>query len=115
MMNIDEIQQQKLKENFCVEVGVQINDTCYWDVIKEELVGSQKSKALKFNRLKLIKSNGDGSFSCLPILGYNRTTYHLSKGDDGWDCNCQYKNKNPDKECSHTIALALFLKNGGVE
>ena len=109
-------QEQKRVDDFCKKVGVQPNDLCYWDVIRETLVGSQKAKALKFNRLKRIIPNFDGTFKVLPISGYNKTTYDLKKDETGgWHCNCQYAVKNPDKECSHIIALALYLKNTGGE
>lgn len=99
----------KIKD-FCEKVGIEPNDTCYWDVIKEELVGSQRSKALKFNRLKLVQPNFDGTFTINHLEGYNKTDYRVVKEFDGWHCPCQFHVKE-EKDCSHIIALALFLRN----
>lgn len=93
-------------------VQLQLNDLCYWDHVKGELKGSQKNKAERFNKLKLIKQVSIGEYECWPIQGYNKTIRTMRKTIDGWTCDCQwFKKKGLD--CSHLLALYLHLKNLG--
>lgn len=108
------LKQEKVKE-LAQRLGVQPNDTCYWDAHIKELKGSQRSKALKFNRLKLIEPKGKGSFLVHPIRAiegekdYNSTTYEVHKdGCQGWRCNCQW-NVKMKMECSHIQAVHFYL------
>jgi len=56
-------------------------------------------------------SNFDGHrFICLPIKGYNSTTYRLwIKKDGSGECSCQFNQTN-SIDCSHLIALFMWLK-----
>lgn len=98
---------------FYEETGIEPEDICYWDLLKQELKGSQINKAKKFNKLKLIESLGNSIFKVKPIEGYNKNTYTVRKnGVNSWKCNCQWnvKYKLP---CSHILAVAFYLKNFG--
>lgn len=95
-----------------------------------ELKHSQIHKASIFVELGLIQYDSlNKCYYCLPIDGYNSTTYTLTKGKVGYFCNCQCcRNKirdgtyNPDIEdlraCSHLMALHFhwkinnYVKNG---
>lgn len=101
------------------------NEVQYYDHYDMELKKSQYSKAKKFLDLGLIKYNGDGSFLCEPIPGYNTRTYQMKKHHltGRFTCNCQHyvmQRKKVDKQqigedeitkCSHIAALIMAFKD----
>ena len=103
--------QTYFDRDFCLNTGIPEGELCRWDAMSKTLSGSQKSKALKFNRNNLIKPDGKGSFQVLPIEGYNTTTYTVDY-NGGWKCNCQWHCKN-NADCSHILAVMLYLKRRG--
>ena len=111
-MNVEHEMQVYRERTFIKEHEIEEEDLCYYDHIKKTLKGSQKSKALKFNRLKLLEYVGHGNFICKPIKGYNKSTYTLGKCEGEWTCNCQWYVKNRGI-CSHIIALFLYFETRG--
>ena len=90
---------------------VESDDLCRWDSISEILKGSQKAKALKFNRDGLYEWDKEHQvWLCKPIKGYNSTTYKIAKINGEFQCNCQW-NVKEGLICSHIIGLYLWLKN----
>jgi len=107
-------QRKKEADDFCQLYGLDCDDICRWDAISKTLHGSQLDKARKFNRMHLISPGNNGVFFCLPIPGYNSTTYEMKKTELGvWTCNCQH-NVQTGMQCSHILALMLYFNNLGV-
>jgi hypothetical protein len=72
-------------------------------------VHPQKVKIRKFLENGCIKKEDDNTYVCLPLLGYNISTYTIKRRPDGrFSCNCQGYNKRGD--CSHV--QAVYLKMG---
>lgn len=112
MSDVEKAVQFAREQNFITTHSITRDDLCYYDHISQTLHGSQKQKALKFNRLKLIQYLGHGAFICLPIKGYNKSTYTMKKAQGEWTCNCQWFVKN-SLQCSHLIALFLYFRTRG--
>jgi hypothetical protein len=91
----------------------------YWEPESRRLVRLSKlgdkqvatllHKAQLFLELECIKKSGPNEYLCLPIKGYNKTTYKIEFKDNEWICNCQgYNSKLKSGEyanCSHIIAV----------
>ena len=61
-------------------------------------------KVKELLRLGNIKKVHDDEYICLPILGYNTTTYRLTRRPDGsFQCQCQGFRKY--NTCAHRQAL----------
>ena len=87
-----------------------------------ELAHSQVHKASLFIEKDCIKYSPDEKcYYCLPINGYNTSTYKLIKMKYGWVCDCQACQKkikedlySPNIEekipCSHILALYYYFK-----
>ncbi len=77
---------------------------CKWDAIREQLLGSIKSKARRFCKEKCVEWLGGDLYLVKHIPGYNKTDYtvDIKQGT----CNCQYNNKG--LKCSHLAAVALY-------
>ena len=77
-----------------------------------------RMKARRFLRENcIVYSKEKKCYQCLPIKGYNKTTYDLKANKDKtFECSCQFhqqvvKKKNiPGLCCSHALALKLMLK-----
>jgi hypothetical protein len=110
MLDIDQARQEAQHDLIASAYGISVTDLCCWDAESKTLLGSQKAKAREFNRLELIKYAGNGKFHCLPVKGYNKTTYTLEKRNGEWTCSCQWYCKQ-GLVCSHIQALWLYLKN----
>lgn len=104
------IERAEREGRLITQYGIDNSDLCRWDAWSKSLLGSQKHKAREFNRLKLIRYLGNGRFCCLPIQGYNQTTYVLEKKEGSWTCSCQWFCKQ-GLTCSHLQALFLFFSN----
>lgn len=76
---------------------------CHWYSDKGELIGNQKTKAIKFLNKGCIEKV-DNKYLCKPIKGYNATNYWIENDK----CTCQY-NKRYNKTCSHILAVKLFI------
>jgi len=65
---------------------------------------------LEASCIKLVEKN---KWECLPLPGYNKTTYKIELRDDGYFCNCQGYNtklkKGEEPTCSHIIAIKQFM------
>lgn len=104
---LQELKNEAIAKELCVTTA----DLCRWDAESKTLLGSQKTKARRFNQLKLIQYEGQGKFVCKPIRGYNSTTYTMQKDQAGnWVCNCQWSVKNDGASCSHIQALWLHFR-----
>lgn len=81
----------------------------YYNVALEKLEHPQKAKIRKFlDHGCIVKINND-TYNCLPLLGYNTTTYTIRRGPTGnFRCNCQGFNKRFD--CSHVQTLYLLIE-----
>ena len=83
-----------------------------YDVDKEILIHPYRHKIEKILKLGCLKKVHNDLYSCLPIVGYNRTVYRLERRMDGnFFCNCQGHKKY--NHCSHSEALRLKLKSEG--
>jgi hypothetical protein len=81
----------------------------HWNLALKKLEHPQKTKIKKFLENGCIVKVNDDTFNCVPLLGYNSTTYTMKRGPEGtFNCNCQGFNKRLD--CSHV--QALYLKIG---
>jgi len=95
--------------------------TCFYDILFQDVKGSMKSKAIKFDKLKLVEYYGENTWVVDPIPGYNKHHYTVKKvkRDSVWDfvCNCQgfvMKMKRFNEGdldvvpvCSHILAVKL--------
>jgi hypothetical protein len=96
--------------NFISGHTVTPTEMCFYDHISQEMTGSQEKKAERFVDLGLIRYIGENTFICLPVPGYNKSTYIMRREDDGnFSCNCFYAVKR-QKTCSHIMALYLAFK-----
>jgi len=86
------------------------DELCYYDHLREEIVGSMISKARRFNKEKCVIEFKPGIYEILPIEGYNTRTYTVEYDGDCSTCNCQHYVKN-GTACSHIAAVALYRKN----
>ena len=86
-------------------------------IMKGKETFTLRSKAQKFlENGSIVYDSENKQYLCLPIKGYNSTTYRLKYDDKikDFSCSCQSfttksrKGEYPD--CSHRIALYLFLK-----
>jgi len=80
-----------------------------WNHNKEKLEKSPAYKVKRFVELKRIIKIKEGEWKCLPVQGYNITTYTMIKDLAGWRCNCQGFSKRED--CSHLQALMIVKPN----
>ena len=100
----------------------------YWSEHYMKLKGTKHGKAIMTKARIFLKRNCikydpeetkyhrsgeyDGHrFICLPIKGYNKTTYRIwnIKGTKNFECSCQFYVKTK-LQCSHITALWLWLK-----
>lgn len=94
------------------------NDVCFYDVVFKKVVGSMRSKALKFVKNKLIEYYGSNTWVVEPIKDYNKTPYTVENINGTFVCNCQgYQMKlkrleagdlDVDPVCSHVLAVKLY-------
>jgi hypothetical protein len=63
-------------------------------------------KVKKLLELGLISRITDGLYQCLPIPGYNITTYTIRELMGRLTCNCQRGRK--ELECSHVRAVRIY-------
>lgn len=98
-----------------------VHNIIYWSDSLRQLQGIKegsaiKTKALAFLRKDLVKYDPDRKvFLCLPIPNYNSTTYIINnRGDDHFECSCQFYNKVSKiwehPTCSHIEAVKLYLE-----
>jgi hypothetical protein len=95
-----------------------MKDMPYYDHIKGKLENpSMFNKAMKFIKHGCISYDGDNTWLCGNIEGYNKRTYIIENkkvglGEYLFTCNCQgYKKRvKEEKEpiCSHVIGVKLF-------
>jgi hypothetical protein len=90
----------------------------YYSRLNKECRASQRDKAREFlERGCIIYDLNERVFKCLPIAGYNKTTYSLTKAAHpcGFECDCQgfqmkKKRGDPSPICSHVLALHYWLR-----
>lgn len=93
----------------------------FWSASLRQLEGIKEgtainTKALKFYRSGLVKYDKENKvFLVLPIKGYNKTTYIINnRGDNHFECNCQFYNKVSSSwehpTCSHIEAVKIWLE-----
>lgn len=63
-------------------------------------------KVRKLIELGLISRITDGVYQCLPIPGYNISTYTIKELYGQFICNCQMGRKG--RECSHVRAVRIY-------
>lgn len=68
----------------------------------EQPVSKKVKTLIELGRLS---PDGPGRFLCLPIFGYNKTTYTLTLKEMAWVCNCQ--GFTVRGYCAHVQALLL--------
>lgn len=95
-------------------------DVQFYDHIQRVLTQDQQEKALKFVQQGLIVYNGDGTFTCQRMIGYNTRDYTIKPhADFHFECNCQgwqskYKRLQKGDDiyptCSHVSALFVYFK-----
>lgn len=112
MLDLKEIIDEWRKEQEKTESPV---DVQYFSKILGECVQSQHHKARKFIEHECLQWDPDRKcFICLPIPGYNSTTYSLFHTKDSFQCDCQAFVKKYKESghgfCSHVLALLIFLK-----
>lgn len=73
---------------------------------KQALEKPLSHKVKKLIELGLVRKVTDGVYECLPIPGYNITTYTIRETMGKLVCNCQAGRKG--RECSHIQAVRLF-------
>lgn len=93
------------------------NNVVYWEETSKELRaegmhGALLAKAKKFLENDCIKEIPFG-WACLPIEGYNKTSYEIKPGKQGFTCNCQgFKtriDKGEKRICSHILAVKQLM------
>ncbi len=93
----------------------------YWSNSLRDLQGVTEGTAIKTKALRFLKEDlvqydrNIKKFLVNPIIGYNKTTYTVNnRGDNHWQCNCQFYNKVSYKWehpiCSHIQAVKLWLE-----
>lgn len=88
------------------------NDVQFYSEHAQKLQHGQRNKVIKFLQNKCIEYAGAGVYVCKPIAAYNKTTYKITKGDDGeFHCTCQYNTLNK-LMCSHIVTLYEFFARG---
>jgi hypothetical protein len=85
-----------------------------WNTKLERLEHPQKLKIRKFVEHGCILRVDKDTYSCLPLLGYNSTTYTMRRTQDGsWRCNCQgfhaAEKRHGQGDCSHLQALYICM------
>ena len=80
--------------------------TQHWNEKLEKLDSPMKNKIRTLIENGCIRKVNDDEYKCLPILGYNKTTYTMVRKPDGnFKCNCQgYHEHN---NCTHLEALRI--------
>lgn len=83
-----------------------------YDHTRKILTKSQQYKIRKLVEHKCIKRTGPDTWLCLPIQGYNSTTYKITRDVAGIHCNCQFYVMNSSitggtKDCAHIGAMIL--------
>ena len=86
-----------------------MNSIQYYDHITQELLQPHSKKIRELLTQKLIYKESEGVWKVLPIKGYNKRTYTLTKAGSNWSCNCQ--GFNTYGKCSHVEALFLLFGN----
>jgi len=67
---------------------------------------TMKTKARKYNKLKLIKNLNENEWIVQKMDGYNKTDYIVRMINGKYTCTCQgFTNNNT---CSHVLAVKLF-------
>lgn len=89
----------------------------YYSHHAKECRNSQQHKIDKFLEHHCIQYDQEKKvYYCLPIEGYNKTTYTIRKKDGELVCDCQYcqtkLRKGEDAMCSHIGALYEFWARG---
>ena len=79
---------------------------CWYDK-NRGLLGTQLSKARKYNRLRLIVPQNSNKWLLNPLPG-NSTNYIVTQYSYGFICECQFF-KKINKKCSHILAIELFI------
>lgn len=77
-----------------------------YDVGTKKLTQPLSYKVRRILELGLIARITDGVYQCLPIPGYNITTYTIKEQMGRLICNCQAGRKG--RECSHSQAVRIF-------
>ena len=99
------------------------DNVIYWSEHYKQLENVKEGNAIRTKARAFISPENNciqwdkdqKCFICLPIKGYNKTTYRMNKLKNGsFDCSCQFYNKVSQfweqPICSHTLALYLYLK-----
>lgn len=94
----------------------------YWSTHYKSLVVEGGEKAIGAKAVKFVENNcidyhkdefdpSKSHYYCLPIPGYNKTTYHIKwiKENKEFECDCQY-NQTTKRMCSHILGLYMQLK-----
>jgi len=122
------------KETITLEPPKELNPTnvVYWSEhykrlqgfkgIKEKTAKAIQTKSKIFLKHGLIQYDPEETkynygeydghrFVCLPLKGYNKTTYRMwwNKDRDDFECSCQF-NQTTKFPCSHITALWLWIK-----
>lgn len=85
------------------------NGIQFYSEHSQKLLEGQRNKVIKFLQNRCIEYAQGGVYICKPIVGYNKTTYRMTKGEDGeWHCTCQF-NTLKKEMCSHICALYEFF------
>lgn len=69
----------------------------------EQPVNQKVKKLLDLGKVSKVT---DGIYQCLPIPGYNITTYTIREHFGSLLCNCQAGRKG--RECSHVKAVRIY-------
>jgi hypothetical protein len=102
-------------------IRLTVDNVIYWSEHYKQLEGVKEGNAIRTKARSFLDHNciqwdkDNKVFVCLPIKGYNKTTYRMEKLKDGtFNCSCQFYNKvSKDWDqpiCSHILALWLYLK-----
>jgi hypothetical protein len=85
-----------------------LNKIQYWNELEQKLqfpITTKIKKLVEGQRIKGASPGSDHDYECLPIAGYNVTTYRLWINAGGIRCSCQGFNKKGN--CSHERALRI--------
>ncbi len=107
MTTVEDWERQQARKNYAKAHMLSFADVCRWDTVSRTLTGSQRTKVQKYLRENLLRKVSDSEYEVLPIPGSTKQHHWLSRGKEGWECDCQYFNK-VGKDCSHLMALYLY-------
>lgn len=80
----------------------------HYDASTKTFAQSVSQKVKRLLELGKISKITDGLYQCLPIPGYNISTYSIREHFGRLLCNCQKGRKGG--ECSHVQAVRIFKK-----